>query len=82
MFAEALSDLLDEAIMGTLDEYELGIRCFDDLIFGQEISILKTSCWTNACASSELNFGLKPCNRNLFGERFSYSFQILERRRQ
>ena len=42
VFAEALSGLLDEAISGTLDDYELGIRCFDDLTFGQRISILAT----------------------------------------
>ncbi|MEE8576064.1 MAG: hypothetical protein V3T31_02305 [candidate division Zixibacteria bacterium] len=42
VFAEALSGLLDEAISGTLDDYELGIRCFDDLTFGQRISVLAT----------------------------------------
>ncbi|MEJ2705416.1 MAG: hypothetical protein P8Z79_23495 [Sedimentisphaerales bacterium] len=42
VFAEALSDLLDEAIMGEIDDYELGIRCFDDLTFGQKISVLVT----------------------------------------
>jgi len=42
VFAEALSGLLDAAIMGTLDDYELGVRCFDDLTFGQRISILAT----------------------------------------
>jgi hypothetical protein len=42
VFAEALSGLLDEAIMGTLEDYELGIRCFDDLTFGQKISTLVT----------------------------------------
>ncbi len=40
VFAEALSGLLDEAISGTLDDYDLGIRCFDDLTFGQRISTL------------------------------------------
>ena len=25
--------------MGTLDDYELGVRCFDDLTFGQKISM-------------------------------------------
>jgi len=40
VFAEALSGLLDEAIQGILDDYELGIRCFDVLTFGQEISVL------------------------------------------
>jgi len=42
VFAEALAGLLDEAIMGELDDYELGIRCFDDLTFGQKISVLAT----------------------------------------
>lgn len=40
VFAETLSSLLDAAIMGTLDDYELGIRRFDDLTFGQKISTL------------------------------------------
>jgi len=39
IFAEALSSLLDEAIMGTLDDYELGIKCFDALTYGQKISV-------------------------------------------
>jgi len=42
VFAEALSSLLDEAIMDTLDDYELGIKCFDTLTFGQKISVLAT----------------------------------------
>jgi len=42
VFAEALTSLLDEAIMGTLDDYELGILCFDTLTFGQKISVLAT----------------------------------------
>jgi hypothetical protein len=42
VFADALTDLLDEAIMGRLEDYELGIRCFDDLTFGQRISVLAT----------------------------------------
>lgn len=42
VFAEALSGLLDEAIQVTLDDYELGIRCFDDLTFGQKISVLSS----------------------------------------
>jgi hypothetical protein len=42
VFAETLSSLLDEAIMGTLDDYELGIECFDGLTFGQRISTLAT----------------------------------------
>jgi hypothetical protein len=40
VFAEALLGLLDEATSGTLDDYELGIRCFDDLTFGQRVSTL------------------------------------------
>ena len=40
VFAEALPSLLDEAIMGTLDDYDLGIECFDNLTFGQRISVL------------------------------------------
>ena len=40
VFAKALSSLLDEAIMGTLDDYHLGIECFDNLTFGQRISVL------------------------------------------
>lgn len=42
VFAQALSGLLDEAVAGTLDDYQLGIRCFDDLTFGQKISVLAT----------------------------------------
>ena len=42
VFAEALSSLLDEAIMGTLDDYEIGIECFDNLTFGQRVSVLST----------------------------------------
>jgi len=42
VFAESLSSLLDEAIMGTLDDYDLGIECFDNLTFGQRISTLAT----------------------------------------
>ncbi len=37
VFAEALSSLLDEAIMDTLDDYELSIECFDSLTYGQRI---------------------------------------------
>jgi hypothetical protein len=28
--------------MGTLDDYELGIECFDNLTYGQRISVLAT----------------------------------------
>ena len=40
VFAEALSSLLDEAIMGTLDDYESGIEGFDNLTFNQRIATL------------------------------------------
>jgi len=42
VFAKTLSSLLDEALMGTLDDYELGILCFDNLTYGQRISTLAT----------------------------------------
>jgi hypothetical protein len=40
VFAEALSSLLDEAISEELDDYELGVECFDNLTFGQKIFVL------------------------------------------
>jgi len=40
LFAEALSSLLDEAIAEELDLYDLGVECFDNLTFGQKISVL------------------------------------------
>ena len=40
VFAETLSSLLDEAILGQLDDYQLGVDCFDNLTFGQRISVL------------------------------------------
>jgi hypothetical protein len=40
VFAKALSSLLDEALMSTLDDYHFGIECFDNLTFGQRISVL------------------------------------------
>jgi hypothetical protein len=40
LFAEALSSQLDEVTSGTLDDYELGVECFDNLTFGQRISVL------------------------------------------
>jgi hypothetical protein len=40
LFAEALSSLLDEATSTTLDDYELGVECFDNLTLGQRISVL------------------------------------------
>jgi hypothetical protein len=42
LFAEALSSLLDEGFSGTLDDYEIGIECFDNLTFGQRVSVLST----------------------------------------
>jgi len=35
-----LLSLLDEAVMGTLDDYEFGIEVFDNLTFGQKIATL------------------------------------------
>jgi hypothetical protein len=40
VFAEALLSLLDLAIAEELDYYEAGIECFDNLTFGQKISVL------------------------------------------
>ena len=40
LFAEALYSLLDEATSGTVDDYEIGIECFDNLTFGQRVSVL------------------------------------------
>lgn len=40
VFAEAMLSLLDEAVMGALDDYEFGIECFDNLTFGQRIATL------------------------------------------
>jgi len=40
LFAEALSSLLDEAIAEELDYYDLGVECFDNLTYGQKISVL------------------------------------------
>lgn len=42
IFAEALFSLLNEAITGELDYYDLGVECFDNLTFGQKISVLST----------------------------------------
>ena len=42
VFAETLSRLLDEAILGQLDDYELGVACFDGLTVGQRIYALAT----------------------------------------
>ena len=40
LFAKALSSLLNEAIMGTLEDYTFYIESFDNLTFGQRISVL------------------------------------------
>jgi hypothetical protein len=36
-FVEALLNLLDEVTLCDFDDYELGIKCFDTLTFGQKI---------------------------------------------
>lgn len=40
LFAKALSSLLNEATMGTLEDYEFNIENFNNLTFGQRISVL------------------------------------------
>jgi hypothetical protein len=42
VFVEALLNLLDEVTLCDFDDYELGIKCFDTLTFGQKISVLTT----------------------------------------
>ncbi len=42
VFAESLLNLPDEATLCDFDDYELGIKCFDTLTFGQKISALTT----------------------------------------
>ena len=42
VFAEALLNLLDEVTLCDFDDYELGIECFDNLTYGQKISVLAT----------------------------------------
>lgn len=43
VFAEALMSLLDETVQDQLDDdYQLGIACFDNLTYGQKISMLAT----------------------------------------
>jgi hypothetical protein len=43
VFAESLLSLLDEAVQDQLDDdYQLGIACFDNLTYGQKISMLAT----------------------------------------
>jgi hypothetical protein len=38
--AEALLSLLDEAVQDQFDDYQLGINCFDNLTYGQQVSVL------------------------------------------
>jgi hypothetical protein len=42
VFAEALRSLLDEAVLGYLEEYDVGVNAFDRLTYGQKISVLAT----------------------------------------
>ena len=42
LFAEALSTLLDNAIMDQFEDYESDVACFDNLTYGQKISVLAT----------------------------------------
>ena len=40
VFAETLLSLLDDAIMCQFEDYELAVDCFDNLTYGQKISVL------------------------------------------
>ena len=42
LFAETLLSLLDEAHTDQLYDYELGLPCFDNLAYGQKVSVLHT----------------------------------------
>ena len=42
VFCEALLCLLDEAFMDQFEDYPSGVVCFDDLTYGQKISVLTT----------------------------------------
>ena len=42
VFAETLSTLLDDAIFGQFEDCELGVACFDNLTYGQKVSVLAT----------------------------------------
>ncbi|MFC1761179.1 hypothetical protein ACFL6U_03765 [Planctomycetota bacterium] len=44
LFATATLSLLDEAIQDQLEDYRLGVACFDDLTYGQKISVLASVC--------------------------------------
>jgi hypothetical protein len=41
-FAESLASLLDNAIVDQFDDYESDVVCFDNLTYGQKISVLAT----------------------------------------
>ena len=40
VFAEALWDLLDESNLNEFDDYHLGVKAFDQLTYGQKVSVL------------------------------------------
>jgi hypothetical protein len=40
LFAEALGSLLDEVYTDQLCDYDLGLPCFDNLTYGQKVSVL------------------------------------------
>ena len=40
VFAETLSTLLDDAILSKFEDCELGVTCFDNLTYGQKVSVL------------------------------------------
>ena len=42
VFAESLSNLLDNAIVDQFEDYESDVVCFDNLTYGQKISVLTT----------------------------------------
>ena len=42
VFAEALLCLLDEAFMDRFEDYPSGVNCFDDLTYGQKVTVLVT----------------------------------------
>ena len=42
VFTESLSSLLDNALLDQFEDYESGVECFDNLTYGQKISVLVT----------------------------------------
>ena len=40
VFAESLSSLLDNALLDQFENYQSEVECFDNLTYGQKISIL------------------------------------------